>query len=609
MGFFSDIGSAISSAFSGGSSRTSRSSASGSTSSSSDSDRSNGHRSSRSTNSFAQSQASLRSFGARVMDFFSNAFKSVTPERQEAIDNYVGRNADRRSIVDHKGGTIVGQALIGNSSLGTLTFAEQTYLSSKAVDVWEATENEEAIQEAAQEVQNNRPARAALSGALSRSAAEAARNNQQISDFQTTMVGQATSLDASVVARSFDGVESALGKMAGEHFSNTQQMALLDVASSQILSPASTTSLVSSILSETTPDELEDESLRQSMAQAIATARIPGVDIRAGASQTLLAQQLDRALATAGGRTLLVGGALGKDLFDWDVLELSTFLDLTTPGLERLDEGGFTLRAQEYAAAFVGYRHGQAQAALAFGGDILGGIANGAETIFEGAVVGLENSPLGILISDAYAQKQMDDLKERGAALVDGIKSLPDVPEALVEKYQADFELADTLEMAYQTGRADLSVLQEANRIRGQATAELGILAGETIATVVGVGAVTKAIRAGKMLDGDALSPAALAQLGRDVSQATTAEVKAFISDTSGSVPLSLGRVEEMRGRVNEEAGQKGAWNSNLNGDLPSNTDISVNRYTYRTDANGQVTNVNGTLTSEIADRNTYQQG
>ena len=120
---------------------------------------------------------------------------------------------------------------------------------------------------------------------------------------------------------------------------------------------------------------------------------------------------------------------------------------------------------------------------------------------------------------------------------------------------------------------------------------------------------MTKAIRAGKMLDGDALSPAALAQLGRDVSQATTAEVKAFISDTSGSVPLSLGRVEEMRGRVTEEVGQKGAWNSNLNGDLPPNTDISVNRYTYRTDANGQVTNVNGTLTPEIADRNTYQQG
>ena len=547
MGFFSDLGSAISSAFSGGSSRTSRSSSASGSSSSSDSDRSSRHRSSRSTNSFAQSQASLRSFGARVMDFFSNAFKSVSPERREDIDDYVENNANKRSVIDHKGGTVIGQALIGNSSLGTLTFAEQTYMSSKAVSVWEASENEEAIEEAAHEVREDRSARAALSGALSHSAAENARKGQAVSDFQKTMLGHATDLDASVVARSFNSVEAVLGEIAGTHFTNTQQMALLNVASSQVLSPQSTTSLVASILSETSPDELEDESLRQSMSRAIATARIPGIDIRATSSQTLLAAQLDRALATTGGRSLLVGGALGKDLFDWDVPELTNFLDITTPGLERLDEGGFKLRAQEYAVGFVGYRHGQAQAIAAFGGDIIGGIANGAEAIFEGAVVGLENTALGLLISDAYAEKQMNDLKERGAALVDGIKSIPDMPAAFVEKYEADFELADTLELAYQTGRADLSVLQEANRIRGRATAELGIIAAETAATVVGVGAATKAIRAGKMLDTDTLNPAALANLSRDVTRATTADVKAFISDTSGSVPLSLDAINDAK--------------------------------------------------------------
>ena len=72
-----------------------------------------------------------------------------------------------------------------------------------------------------------------------------------------------------------------------------------------------------------------------------------------------------------------------------------------------------------------------------------------------------------------------------------------------------------------------------------------------------------------------------------DLSRATVDKVRASLSNESGA--LNLGRLDEIRERVTERAGQKGDWNSALNGDLKPNTDYSVKGYTYKTDADGRV--------------------
>ena len=71
------------------------------------------------------------------------------------------------------------------------------------------------------------------------------------------------------------------------------------------------------------------------------------------------------------------------------------------------------------------------------------------------------------------------------------------------------------------------------------------------------------------------------------LSRATVDKVTASLSNESGA--LHLGRLDEIRERVTERAGQKGDGNSALNGDLKPNTDHSVKGYTYKTDADGRV--------------------
>ncbi len=68
-------------------------------------------------------------------------------------------------------------------------------------------------------------------------------------------------------------------------------------------------------------------------------------------------------------------------------------------------------------------------------------------------------------------------------------------------------------------------------------------------------------------------------------------------------------RATDARPRIELEGGSLGNWSRELNAPtLRSNTDYVVNGYTYRTNANGQVTQVEGRLDLQTADRNGYQQ-
>lgn len=64
------------------------------------------------------------------------------------------------------------------------------------------------------------------------------------------------------------------------------------------------------------------------------------------------------------------------------------------------------------------------------------------------------------------------------------------------------------------------------------------------------------------------------------------------------------------RPRIEMDGGTKGDWSPELNArTLKPDTDYIVNGYTYRTDAQGRISDVEGQLDLRTADRNSYQQG
>ena len=63
------------------------------------------------------------------------------------------------------------------------------------------------------------------------------------------------------------------------------------------------------------------------------------------------------------------------------------------------------------------------------------------------------------------------------------------------------------------------------------------------------------------------------------------------------------------RPRIEMDGGSKGDWSPELNArNLTPNADYVVNGYTYRTDAQGRVADVEGQLDLHTADRNSYEQ-
>ncbi len=186
---------------------------------------------------------------------------------------------------------------------------------------------------------------------------------------------------------------------------------------------------------------------------------------------------------------------------------------------------------REEFARRTGQAHGQAQAAYGFTADMVGGAVEVAETVVDAATLGIENTT-GI-IDDNYAAKQQAQMDAKVEAVADAYDYVTETPtaeiaqdiaetaQAVAEKYAAEFAYADKLEHAYHAGTADISALHEASRVRAKAETELSIMGLEAAATVVGIGAAIKGLRAAKTLnklDGPSL---------RAIAHTDLAEVKA----------------------------------------------------------------------------------
>jgi hypothetical protein len=91
-----------------------------------------------------------------------------------------------------------------------------------------------------------------------------------------------------------------------------------------------------------------------------------------------------------------------------------------------------------------------------------------------------------------------------------------------------------------------------------------------------------------------------LADAGGEVAETAVRRSDNVAADAAATVA---------RERIVMDGGRKGDWPAELNArELRPNADYVVNGYTYRTDAQGRVTGVEGDLDLSVADRNGYQQ-
>lgn len=215
--------------------------------------------------------------------------------------------------------------------------------------------------------------------------------------------------------------------------------------------------------------------------------------------------------------------------------------DLANP--IEIDFTEFGALQHEHAAIAAGTRQGALDAAAGWAGDMVDGVVTAAETAGQAALVGVNEVPIvELLVSDEFAAAQAADLQQKAEAALELLSNLDEVPQAIIDKYEADIALADALEQAYREGRADLSILQESARVRSQANTEMAILGAELGLTAAGGAGL--GVRATRMLGRlDADTPGGLLgslRRDRDVSATMTERLREFIADESGA--LNLGR-------------------------------------------------------------------
>ena len=138
----------------------------------------------------------------------------------------------------------------------------------------------------------------------------------------------------------------------------------------------------------------------------------------------------------------------------------------------------------------------------------------------------------------------------------------------------------------------------------GQAVFET--LAGITLDLLPIVGDIKGFIEAETPFD---YAIAALGTLGPigDAGKALLKEAKALMA--AGDVAGAAAKMTEAKGAIHATVGTKGSWDTALNGQLlPKATYDLSNGHKYMTDAKGRVERVEGSLSLNAMDRNSYQQ-
>ena len=264
------------------------------------------------------------------------------PDRAREIDRWVESNANATSWFDDDGGENVGAALTGDSDLGALTAAEQSYLARQSVEAWKSRQSGETIREAAEAVRDDPAARRALADAMSMPAAEEARHfeaggsywdRQGALAFRHKMLEQAVSLDPQQVIENFEGAETSLGDWAMTEMSTANQTRLLNLVSSGHVGADAADRLTTSMFFHAEASDIRKGDMPAAMATALARVAHPDLPNGDASGRVAMEARLTDVLETGGGRELLFGQEIHPDQRAWALQQVSSNSSWTAEAL------------------------------------------------------------------------------------------------------------------------------------------------------------------------------------------------------------------------------------------------------------------------------------
>ncbi len=270
----------------------------------------------------------------------------ITPERRDAITRFADDNVDATTKflgvqIDSDAGEIIGSAINGNSSLGTLNPAEQRLLADRAVLGFQRSQNSEAVSEMIDGVRTNPVAARAVAGALATPAADAERHFATggtyaeapgSSTFRHDMLKSAIQLDPAETLRSFTGAEGEFGRIVAR-LPAEMQRGVLDAAANGAVPAPNADRLATSMFVYGNADEMRNPDLRRSMSNALAAGLRPGTTPQDSAAREILANRLNAVLDTDGGRQVLFGREVLPDTRAWALGELAANPEWTADAL------------------------------------------------------------------------------------------------------------------------------------------------------------------------------------------------------------------------------------------------------------------------------------
>ena len=306
----------------------------------------------------------------------------ISPERRAEIDAFVDANANASEssyliFSDNVGGERVGAALRGQSDLGRLSGAEQDYLAERAVAKWDDGNAYESVREAGDAVSGNAEAERALAGALANRAAEKdvtaegqePTNNRRTRStrasegrFADQLRETAFETDPAAAADAYQGQEVLLGRELMDMPREIQRDVFQAVANREI-NGESADRLVSSMFVYADAADLRDAGNQRAMADALAMTAQPSTHPTPSAERQIIANRLNDALSTSGGRELLFNENVNPDVRGWALENVMHNPEWTGAALENGWESDVvTLQLGEQAAAQYAQRGTEARA-------------------------------------------------------------------------------------------------------------------------------------------------------------------------------------------------------------------------------------------------------
>ncbi|WP_299730326.1 DUF4781 domain-containing protein [uncultured Tateyamaria sp.] len=282
---------------------------------------------------------SLFDQGPTLVEKMADQVSSADKARIDAWAEKFGNAENGWQLWDDEGGEYLAEALNGKSDLGTLSEAQMVYLSDRVAQMWKRAGSEENVSEAVSGIEDNPQARKALAMAFANGEAGDARHfarggtllsDPDASRAEAGMLLQAIDLDPAAAVEAFQGVEGYLGRYAagvdGDSLSRDRQKALLDVVGDGSVDPVAADKMVGALYMATTPDDLDNDAYRASMAKALA-------QVNGGDDPEATAKRLEAIMDSDAVQEMMCGEKVRPDLKMWILAQAAADPNFTVEAL------------------------------------------------------------------------------------------------------------------------------------------------------------------------------------------------------------------------------------------------------------------------------------